>query len=421
MKKILYLLVILIFSIQINSVSAQEETEKNVFITYTNYPSEKDNINDIQIFIMVSYDKLKFTRIKDGYEADYDFSIDLIGESSDQNLQKYWNDRIVSQNYLETRSTTKYVFGNVSYSVSPGKYQIHFEATDRNTGKSISNSMDINLESFWKEALKISDIYYFGGEISSFNNTVFFSPPSMIACNYNSGFTAAYKCFSEKTNDILNITWTVKSGTSNRFEAISGKKTAEVNNHIFTGDLFFDSATLKPGNYVLEIEIENKSGKRSRIRSSFSLLWFDRPFSDRDIAVVFQQMKIIPSFKKNFSHWINLPADTLSEKILNYWKKRDPGSTGQFELMKEFLFRADYSLQHFSSWNFPGWTSDRGRILILYGIPLNRQRDYNSPGRPPYEIWIYDNLDRQFVFVDTDRNGIFQLKQIMDRAGNSVF
>ena len=72
-------------------------------------------------------------------------------------------------------------------------------------------------------------------------------------------------------------------------------------------------------------------------------------------------------------------------------------------LLNEFYDRIIYADNSFSLFLEKGWNSDRGKIYITYGKPLNVSYDFNDSGE--FEIWTYKN--RRFVFIN--RYGIFEL------------
>ena len=69
-----------------------------------------------------------------------------------------------------------------------------------------------------------------------------------------------------------------------------------------------------------------------------------------------------------------------------------------------YLARVRISDEQFKSIFRPGWKSDRGRVFILYGPPLNVDRFPSTNSKLPYQIWYFDNLKGQgglqFVFID---------------------
>lgn len=101
--------------------------------------------------------------------------------------------------------------------------------------------------------------------------------------------------------------------------------------------------------------------------------------------------------------------------LFSYWMHRDPNSnTRENEAREEFFELVGYAKQHFSSSIHPdGWNSDRGRVLLKYGMPEQRERHIIDVDKRPYEEWFYQQLPGQgpaeFVFVDVSGHSQFIL------------
>ncbi|HLE22138.1 MAG TPA: GWxTD domain-containing protein, partial [Vicinamibacteria bacterium] len=74
-----------------------------------------------------------------------------------------------------------------------------------------------------------------------------------------------------------------------------------------------------------------------------------------------------------------------------FWRKRDPNpATPQNEFKLEHYRRIDYANQFLGRETFlPGWKTDRGRMYIILGEPIEIQRfdDYNDT--LPAHLWFY--------------------------------
>jgi len=102
---------------------------------------------------------------------------------------------------------------------------------------------------------------------------------------------------------------------------------------------------------------------------------------------------------------------TYEEKknfFVGFWDKRkyDPIKYTQVSNWQEFYNLVKYANQNFKSKLRPGWETDRGRILLMYGIPNDIQNIPSMNNTVPYDIWTYNKLGVQpgviFVFADTD-------------------
>ena len=120
---------------------------------------------------------------------------------------------------------------------------------------------------------------------------------------------------------------------------------------------------------------------------------------------------------------------TLEEKeqfIEQFWHRRDPDlRTAENEFKEEHYRRIAYANDRFAS-GLAGWMTDRGRIYIIHGPPLEIDRHaggrYDRPFHEgggttsayPFEIWRYRNIegigpDVELEFVDPTMSGQFRL------------
>ena len=107
----------------------------------------------------------------------------------------------------------------------------------------------------------------------------------------------------------------------------------------------------------------------------------------------------------------------LNEKrryLMDFWQKRDdqPG-TPVNEFKEEFYRRLQYANDRYSSNRQEGWRTDRGRVIIRYGIPTSIDPHLYDRNAEPHEIWQYNNIPGEgqalFVFADLSGFGDFEL------------
>lgn len=99
--------------------------------------------------------------------------------------------------------------------------------------------------------------------------------------------------------------------------------------------------------------------------------------------------------------------------IAAFWKQRDPTlGTSENEFKKEHYRRINYANQKLGRASATsGWKTDRGRVYIILGPPLNIQRFTSYTKIYPTEIWFYQQAPRgglppAFNVVFFDRKGI---------------
>jgi len=132
-----------------------------------------------------------------------------------------------------------------------------------------------------------------------------------------------------------------------------------------------------------------------------------------------------------------MPPEDRQEFIRDFWKRRDPNPDTEInEFRNQYYTRLAVADKAFSA-GIPGYMTDRGRIYILLGPPMDvikksmgdatldlskRSRDLSSDfleegtrTERPTEIWIYNQYPDYFsgplqlVFVDYNSTGDYKL------------
>ncbi len=90
-----------------------------------------------------------------------------------------------------------------------------------------------------------------------------------------------------------------------------------------------------------------------------------------------------------------------------FWEaRRESPEDPPNKAWKDYLARYNYANEHFKAVGKEGWETDRGRVLLTYGIPNDVQRFLTEVDKHPYIIWTYNYLRNQanvyFVFYDPD-------------------
>lgn len=206
-----------------------------------------------------------------------------------------------------------------------------------------------------------------------------------------------------------NYTYTLKKKPS-AFEVFSGTLTI---------------ATLPSQTYVLSIEIFNLKRELIAGTSKKFYVFNDAVEPDDLLANLnsYDQIYGYPEEELNKHiqtlRFISSSTELSFAKVLNsfeekknffvgFWEKRknDPTKYTQINNWQEFYNLVKYANQNFKSKLRPGWETDRGRILLMYGIPNDIQNIPSMNNTVPYDIWTYNKLGVQpgviFVFADTD-------------------
>jgi len=114
--------------------------------------------------------------------------------------------------------------------------------------------------------------------------------------------------------------------------------------------------------------------------------------------------------KKERKIFLELPHSEKEQFIEEFWERRDPDpDTEENEFKMEYFNRIEKATKLFVSEAKPGWSTDRGRIYILFGPPTDRIRD--PMGGDPYgrcrEVWYYGIFP--VLFIDSTCIGSYSL------------
>lgn len=142
------------------------------------------------------------------------------------------------------------------------------------------------------------------------------------------------------------------------------------------------------------------------IGSEFGLLSMD------ECNKMFSYAKYLATQKEIDQFSILDSLNTKREFLYNFWKIRDDNpATPKNEIKEEYMNRVALANKNFSRMNKEGYLTDRGRVLLLYGEP--DQKDYfpSDAEMKPYENWFYNQIEGgvSFIFGDVTGFGNYEL------------
>ncbi len=182
---------------------------------------------------------------------------------------------------------------------------------------------------------------------------------------------------------------------------------------VVTNLLSFDIAQLESGNYRFLVTVRNKNNDLlseketffQRSNPAFNSLdtltnasiesQFVSALNEKDLrysmrAIMMQipdeEVPIVSTMIKN--------QDTSAQKLylFKYWAKKSAVMPEQ--KYDEYMMVAKTADQIYGNGMGFGFDTDRGRIFMKYGRPTDVTTVENETGAPPYEIWVYDKIER---------------------------
>lgn len=112
----------------------------------------------------------------------------------------------------------------------------------------------------------------------------------------------------------------------------------------------------------------------------------------------------------------DLTLDAKRRFMVKFWTDRDPTpGTPRNEARERFYQLIDQANKTFAEGGrsrTPGWKTDRGRVFVKYGEPLDKLDRRTSTGSaPPYQVWRYQR-GKELYYIFADRTGFGGYKLI---------
>lgn len=325
------------------------------------------------------------------------------------------------------------VQGSFSFTLQPGIYHSIFEVNDLESRRRIvDRDRQITLKRFSGSAQAFSSILFLD-RLEIWNDSLAGAYP--VNLGGDATFGRNFTLFFQTTGG-RDSAWTVHYSihkldpTDRRLMVLedSSKPNPRFTNYRLEkpeGDSIL-SYSLRPrmggprvNTYIAEIrgdtlqwgryDVEVKGSGSAASRKSFAIRWLNMPRTLTKIRLAVEALKYLMS-EKEFEEFMKLSDDDMKRQFEIFWKKRDPTpSTAYNEEMAEYYQRCDYAFENFRTLSHAdGIDTDRGKVYILYGPPTRTDR-LLTPNAVPKEIWYYENLRLNFVFVDESRSGNYKL------------
>ncbi len=368
--------------------------------------SDDSGFVDLRFYHKIAYDELQFVRTDDGlYKARYELTLAVYDEDGDQVDSRIKEKSVEVVTYDETNATDRFNLGDAMFRLKSGTYSMTMRLMDQDSKQVSAHKLDLKLPDYWRSDLTMSDL--------TLADTVMTNPdgglntvPNVL---WNFGMSQkqlylVFDVYSGKEWQTIPI----------QLRIISGKKIVrKVKNNIQRKGfrsrvvMTLPRDDLKPGQYQLEITV-GKGKHLDRRLKNLTARWLDMPAYALDLDKAIDQLKYIakPGVIKKIK---KAQGEDKRRLFLEYWKSVDPTpGTEVNELMDEYYTRVQFAAQNFGT-KGEGWNTDRGMVYIILGAPSDIERHPFEMDAKPYEVWVYYQINRQFIFIDDTGFGDYRL------------
>jgi GWxTD domain-containing protein len=117
--------------------------------------------------------------------------------------------------------------------------------------------------------------------------------------------------------------------------------------------------------------------------------------------------------KNELSVYKGLSVAAKAKFLAEFWRRRDPTPQTPINEAREQFYRAIQTAnQRFGEEGRDieqGWRTDRGRIFLKRGDPLETKRREAKGRQPALWMWSYAEHGRWYIFADNSNNNVYRL------------
>lgn len=412
MTKTVFLFVIL--PVMFCTGFAQDTKKSNLefYMDALDFYSPDSTKSRVDVYFDIPFTSVDFRKTKSSgtnFIAELDLTITIKDRHDSVIFTKVFKEELLTpktdQSYLSRNSllTTKNIF------LLPGEYHIIAVLYELSTKNYSEKTQKITVHDFLSKPITISDVMTVS-RINEMNGKKYITP--LVSRNIGSLDTFYLFFFVYKNGNELPIEVNCDITNSAKEVFLNSEKILDMSNNVqFQNQIILSFPTNKLSYDTFYINITASSPVYKSVNTSELLCESDYfPHDLKEIDMLISQLQYIASDKE--LSYIKA-GKTLTEKqnrFIDFWKSKDPNPNTKYnEVMVEYYRRVKYANEHFSTAYTPGWKSDMGMVYIIFGMPSNIERHPFELDSKPYEVWQYDELSREFIFVDETGFGDYRL------------
>ncbi|NNE71685.1 MAG: GWxTD domain-containing protein, partial [Rhodothermales bacterium] len=383
--------------------------------------SEGDSgYNRIDLYTRVPYPRLTFLNSPDGFQAGYVVTVEALLHDGDRLTStpvqtRIWEGSATADIYLATQSDELSSYTTQSLQLPPGRYQLSFQVEDRNSSQVFVRDLPLEVRDLSGSALSdVAILDSYDAQTLEFiprvNNRVGTDELSM---------QVLYESYSDMGADVRlehELVGVYREGeittlpVGSEVTVYEESQALEIrqgrNQHVVTVPL----DGMEVGPHELRIRMVDESGAvLDEVSKPFTAVWTGLEQHIADLEEAIEQLDYIAK-KPELEYIRQGPTEgDRYRRFREYWEKLDPTpGTQRNERMEEYYYRMSFANQRYTSL-VKGWRTDRGFVLVRFGEPDFIRKKPHTFDYEPYEVWIYERIGRQFIFVDKTGFGDYQL------------
>ena len=368
----------------------------------------------LDVFVQVPYEALRFVQDNDkNYNTAYEQTISIYDSNKNLVAEKLSTEYVRRSIFAETIDPGRYNLTQRFFTLPPGRYTLDVQVRDEETKKSRRGAGTVNVRSMSDADLTISDLMLVNQLRVDGEKKAIVPNVSGNVADLPEGFYLFFEVYNRTDCDTLELTYQVKtSKNEERLRESFLHSAVRGRNPLFVK---INSNSLPMGRYSVGMQATGHGVARGAAKATpvvthpFIIQWKGIPATIEDLDAAINQLIYIAETKELDSIKSAPNADEKKKRFREFWKKRDPTpNTERNEEMEQYYSRVAIANKNYSHYT-DGWKTDRGMVFIMFGPPSNIDRHPFDSDAKPYEIWYYNDLNYQFLFVDQTGFGDYRL------------
>jgi GWxTD domain-containing protein len=394
-----------------------------------NLPSDRDGSSKVEVLIRVSYDFLIFNRSSkisadSLYSAGLELAIDVQRKDGEYVSSANEASTVYTREYATTNTRSDFVLIKKTFYLDSGRYVFKATIEDKKSTRKKKFILPLRVMPLDDRAtLQLGSIiaaeHTETFSILGFGGRLLFTKPAMfvVPSSRTEGIEWRLRIeqddgvyLREVFNSVILPDKVLKQYSSNAENGVVSDFKLLENDSAKASLVLFEPGidTLPIGDYRFVIIAKSGSDVDS-VSQKISVFWKEMPFSLYDANFATELMRYILT-EDEYDEMTSGNDVEKRRKLRNYWAMNDPSPATPFnEHMYEYFRRVDESYYRFQTTkHLNGALTDRGKVFVLFGEPEETQRTL-IPGEAAEEVWYYPSLNREFRFVDKERNSNYRL------------
>ncbi len=367
-----------------------------------------------EFYLMLYAEHLKLISNGTAGKAVFKINTRVMDSTENQISQHEWTTEA-----LLTADSTDYgkmvIYDQWKEELSPGAFQLKVSIQDLNSTnkgemQAVFEIAEMSSEEFMSSQIEFVSYAKPGGQAGPFfkNNRTVIPNPSRRYGVLNPILYLYYELYNLPLIDKsgLKINYSIRALNGEVVKTYPVKKVTKTGNS--TGLLHgFDVSAVPSGIYDLLVSVQDSVSEQViSLSRRFEIIQMD--YLQKQPAISAEQAEIAGHLLKyittpdEYKFYNGLGLSGKMQFLIQFWREKDPTpSTLENEFLNEVKQRYQYANEHFGWGEEQGWDTDRGSVLIKYGMPDEIENHHSETESWPYEIWIY-HQDRTFIFIFGD-------------------